>query len=86
MSDKSNMTIIGGTRGLGRWMAEHLKNDFNIAITSRDEISGKEIAEELNVDYNNDNIDAVKDEDIILFCVPIEFMVDTIKEVAPPCT
>lgn len=83
MSDKSNMTIIGGTRGLGRWMAEHLKNDFNIAITSRDEISGKEIAEELNVDYNNDNIDAVKDADIILFCVPIEFMVDTIKEVAP---
>ncbi len=83
MSGKSNMTIIGGTRGLGRWMAEHLKNDFNITITSRDAISGGQIAEELNVDYNNDNIDAVKDANIILFCVPIEFMADTIKEVAP---
>lgn len=83
MSDKSNMTIIGGTRGLGKWMAEHLKNDFNITITSRNPISGKEIAEELNVDYNNDNIDAVKDANIILFCVPIEFMTDTIKDVAP---
>ncbi len=83
MSDKSNLTIIGGTRGLGKWMAEHLKNDFNITITSRDAISGKEISKELNVDYNNDNIDAVKDADIILFCVPIEFMTDTIKEVAP---
>lgn len=83
MSNKSNMTIIGGTRGLGRWMAEHLRNDFNITITSRDAISGRKIAEELNVDYTNDNIDAVKDANIILFCVPIEFMADTIKEVAP---
>ena len=83
MVDKSNMTIIGGTRGLGKWMAEHLKNDFNITITSRNEPSGKEIAKELGVKYNNNNIDAVKDADIILFCVPIVFMVDTIKEVAP---
>ena len=83
MMNKSNMTIIGGTRGLGKWMAEHLKNDFNITITSRNETSGKEIAKELDVDYNNNNIDAIKDADIILFCVPIEFMVDTIKEVAP---
>lgn len=83
MINNSNMTIIGGTKGLGRWMAEHLKNDFNITITSRDAISGKEIAEEINVDYNNDNIDAVKDADIILFCVPIAFMAETIKEVAP---
>ena len=83
MSDKSNMTIIGGTRGLGRWMAEHLKNDFNITITSRDAISGRKIAEELNVAYKNDNIEAIKDADITLFCVPIEFMAATIKEVAP---
>lgn len=83
MSNKSNMTIIGGTRGLGKWIAEHLRNDFNITITSRDAISGEKIAEELNVNYNNDNIDSIKDADIILFCVPIAFMADTIKEVAP---
>ena len=83
MIEKSNMTIIGGTRGLGKWIAEYLKNDFNITITSRNETSGKEIAKELDVMYNSNNIDAVKDADIILFCVPIVFMVDTIKEVAP---
>lgn len=83
MIGKSNMTIIGGTRGLGKWMAEHLKNDFNITITSRNETSGKEIAKELDVAYNNNNINAIKDADIILFCVPIAFMTDTIKEVAP---
>ena len=83
MSEKSNMTIIGGTRGLGKWMAEHLKNDFKITITSRNEETGRKIAEKLDVDYNSNNINAVKDADIILFCVPIEFMADTIKEVAP---
>lgn len=82
-NDKSNMTIIGGTRGLGRWFAEHLKNDFNIRITSRDESSGKPVAEEIGVEYSNNNIEAIKDADIIVFSVPIEHMVETIKEVAP---
>lgn len=81
MEDKRNMTIIGGTRGLGRWMAEHLKENFT--ITSRDMESGKKVAEELNVKYNNNNIDAIQDAEIILFCVPIEFMNRTIEEVAP---
>ncbi len=83
MNDMDNMTIIGGTRGLGRWIAEHLNNDFNITITSRNESTGLEIAEELNVDYNNDNIEAIQNADIIIFSVPIEHMTQTIKEVAP---
>lgn len=82
-NDKSNMTIIGGTRGLGRWFAEHLKNDFNIRITSRDENTGKPVAEEIGVEYSNNNIEAIKDADIIVFSVPIEHMVETIREVAP---
>ena len=85
MADKEhkNMTIIGGTRGLGRWMAEHLKEDFNITITSRDEASGQEIAQEIGVGYNSNNIEAIKNAEIILFCVPIENMSKTIEEVAP---
>ncbi len=82
-NDKSNMTIIGGTRGLGKWLAEHLKNNFNIRITSRDASTGKPVAEEIGVEYSDDNIEAIKDADIIVFSVPIEYMVDTIKEVAP---
>ena len=83
MDDKDNMTVIGGTRGFGRWIAEHLSNDFNITITSRDRNSGQEIADELNVGYSDDNIGAIQDADIIIFSVPIEHMVETIKEVAP---
>ena len=82
-NEKRNMTIIGGTRGLGRWIAEHLKNDFNITITSRDKSSGQEVASQIGVKYNNNNIESIKDAHVILFCVPIEYMAKTIKEVAP---
>ena len=83
MIEKSNMAIIGGTRGLGRWIAEHLNNDFNITITSRNEATGLEVARELNVDYSNDNIKAIQNADIVIFSVPIEHTPETIKEVAP---
>lgn len=81
--DKKNMTIIGGTRGLGRWLAEHLNEEFNITITSRNESSGLEVAQELNVGYSSDNIEAIQNAQIIIFSVPIEHMVKTIEEVAP---
>ena len=83
MAEKSNMTIIGGTRGLGRWIAEHLNNDFNITITSRNKASGLEVARELNVNYSNNNIEAIQNADIVIFSVPIEYTAETIKEVAP---
>ena len=83
MTEKDNMTIIGGTRGLGRWIAEHLNNYFNITITSRNEATGLEVAQELNVKYSNDNIEAIQNADIVIFSVPIEHMTETIKEVAP---
>ncbi len=83
MIEKDNMTIIGATRGFGRWIAEHLNNNFNITITSPDEDSLREVAEELNVDYNTDNIEAVQNANIVIFCVPIEYMVETIRQVAP---
>lgn len=65
------MTIIGGTRGFGRWIAEHLNNDFNITITSPNKSSGLEVSQELNVNYTSDNINAIQHADIIIFSVPI---------------
>ena len=80
---KDNMTIIGATRGFGRWIAEHLNDKFNITITSPNKDSLKEVAQELNVNYNTNNVEAVQNANIVIFCVPIEYMVETIKEVAP---
>ncbi|OED30507.1 prephenate dehydrogenase [Methanosphaera sp. WGK6] len=79
-----NITIIGGTRGLGKWIAEKLKQDgFNITITSRNKISGSKVAKKIDVNYSDNNIESIKDADIIIFSVPIEYMIQTIKEVAP---
>ena len=78
------ITIIGGSKGLGKWIAQKLKiENFNITITSRDKTSGEKIAQEIGVNYSNNNIEAIQDAKVILFCVPIEVMVETIKKVAP---
>ncbi|WP_323735796.1 prephenate dehydrogenase [Methanosphaera sp. ISO3-F5] len=81
--NEKKMTIIGGTRGLGRWLAEHLKEKYDITITSRNKSTGTEIAQEIGVNYNCNNIEAIQDAKIIIFSVPIESMVKTIEEVAP---
>lgn len=82
--EKINATIIGASKGLGKWIANKLvKDGFNVTITSRDETSGKEIAKQLSASYDHDNINAVKDAQLIIFCVPIEHITETIKEVAP---
>lgn len=79
-----NVTIIGGTRGLGYWIATQLqKENFNVTITSRNKSSGKKAAEKINAKYNNDNIEAIENADLIIFAVPIEYMTETIKDVAP---
>ncbi|MCD7781764.1 MAG: prephenate dehydrogenase [Methanosphaera sp.] len=79
-----NITIIGGTRGLGLWFANQLKLDgFNITITSRNKTSGQKVAQKIDTNYSNDNITAIQNADIILFAVPIEAMEETIKNVAP---
>lgn len=82
--EKINITIIGGSRGLGNWIAQELKKDnYNVTITSRNKSSGEKIAQKMGVNYNNNNIDSIKNADVIIFSVPIEYMLDTIKEVAP---
>ena len=82
--EEINITIIGGTRGLGLWLAKELKIDgFNITITSRNKSSGEKIAQKIDVYYYNDNIKAIENADIVIFAVPIEFMEKTIEEVAP---
>ncbi len=79
-----NITIIGGTRGLGYWLADTLrKDDFNVTITSRNKSSGLKAAKKIDVNYSDDNIKALENADIVLFAVPIEVMEQTIRDVAP---
>lgn len=79
-----NVTVIGGTRGLGKWIAKELsKENFNVTITSRNKDGGEKVAKKINTMYSNDNIEAIENADLIIFSVPIDNMVETIRDVAP---
>lgn len=79
-----NITVIGASKGLGKWIAcKLIEDNYNVKITSRDREYGETVAREIGASYEQDNIKAVSDAEIIVFSVPIEHMVNTIKEVAP---
>lgn len=78
------IAIIGGTRGLGKWIAEFLKNQgYDITITSRDQTSGNLVAKKLGVKYSNNNKKTAQENNIVIVSVPIETTGPVIEEVAP---
>ncbi|HML06144.1 MAG TPA: prephenate dehydrogenase [Methanobacterium sp.] len=78
------IAVIGGTRGLGKWIAEFLKNrDFNVVVTGRDEITGKKVSKKLGVEYTSSNEEAVSSADIVILSVPINAVSYVIPEIGP---
>lgn len=78
------ITIIGGTRGLGKWIASFLKEKgCQVTITSRDELSGNSVSKKLGVEYSSDNQKAASESDVVIISVPIESTESVIKQVAP---
>ncbi len=78
------IAVIGGTRGLGRWIAGFLRSKgFNVVITGRDELTGKKVSERLGVEYTAHNIRAVSESDIIILSVPIDAVENVVPEIAP---
>jgi len=83
MSGK-NLTIIGGSGGMGRVFARYFKkHGFNIILYARNEEKLEQTANELNVNYDLSLKDSVKDADIVMVTVPITSTIDVIKKVAP---
>ncbi len=75
--------IIGGTKGLGKTLAWHLKEDnFEVTITGRDKNVGKKVSKEIGVNYSNDNIKVVQNSNIIIISVPIDITQKIIKELS----
>ena len=75
--------IIGGTRGLGRTIAWYMKDfDFDVTITGRDSIVGKQVSEELGIKYSDNNKKIVQDSDIVIISVPISSTEAVIEELS----
>lgn len=78
------IAVIGGTRGLGKWIARFLRNrDFNVIITGRDEITGEKVSKKLDVEYTSDNTKATSEADVIILSVPIDVIENVVIEIAP---
>ena len=78
------ITIIGGTRGLGNWIARFLKSKgFDVVITGRNKAEGENVSRKLGVTYLQDNVEAASHSDVTIVSVPIGVTTRIIKEVAP---
>lgn len=78
------IAVIGGTRGLGKWIASFLKKQgHEVIITSRDEITGKQVSKKIGVSYSSNNEKTAQESDIVIISVPIESTESVIKQIAP---
>ncbi len=78
------IAVIGGTRGLGKWIATFLsRKGLDIVVTGRNEITGESVSKKLGVEYIQDNIKAASNADIVIISVPIDATPDTIREIGP---
>ncbi len=78
------VAVIGGTRGLGKWIANFLKKrGCQVTITGRNSLMGDAIASKMGVSYTSNNIQAASKAEVVVLAVPIEATPQTIKEIAP---
>ncbi len=78
------IAVIGGTRGLGRWIATFLSGKgLNVVVTGRNRVTGESISKKLGVEYTPDNINAASSADIVVVSVPIDVTPVIIREIGP---
>ena len=78
------IAIIGGTRGLGKWIASFLSGKgFNVVVTGRNVAAGESVSKKIGVDYIQDNVKAASTADIVVIAVPIDITSRVIMEIAP---
>ena len=75
--------IIGGSDGLGKTLIYYFRDEFDVAISARDHIKGRKVAEEMNVDYVESNTQLAAMSDMLVVSVPINNTPSVIREVGP---
>ncbi len=78
------IAVIGGTRGLGKWIASFLSGKgFNVVITGRNIATGESVSKKMGADYTQDNLKAASTSDVVIIAIPIDITPKIIKEIAP---
>jgi len=79
-----NLTIIGGSGGMGKVFGEFFKRyGFKITLHARNLERLENVAHEFDVNYESSLEESVKDADIILVSIPITSTVSMIQKIAP---
>ena len=78
-----NIGIIGGSDGLGKTLIYYFRDEFEVYISARDHNKGRQVANDLNVNYIESNEGLANISDILVIAVPIQNTCDVIREVAP---
>lgn len=81
------IVIIWWSSGFGYWLAGYIWKKFQKEVDIKITWVNKEklslAAKKIGVTYSTDNIESVRDADIVVFSVPISYTNDIIKEVIP---
>ena len=79
-----NITIIGGSGGMGKVFGKYFKeHGFVVTLHARNEPKLKEVASELSVDFEHSLEKSVRSADIVMISIPISSTVEMIHRIGP---
>ena len=79
-----NLTIIGGSGGMGRVFSRYFKlHGFNVTINARNVKKLRKVAEDLGVNYELDLKKSVENADIVMISIPIHSTPNMIETITP---
>jgi len=79
-----NITIIGGSGGMGKVFGKYFQNHgFVVTFYARNEDKLKKAATELNVNYELSLEKSVKNADMVMISIPINSTSDMIRKIGP---
>ncbi len=78
------VSILWGTDGFGKWLAQYILSEFRehvvVTITGRNRDKWEKVAWELGASFTDDNISAVRNADVIIYSTPISLTQKIIEE------
>lgn len=78
------VAVIGGAGKMGRWFCNFFLNEgYEVIVSGRNKNKLNILAKQLNVKIVKNNVEAVKNADLILISVLFQNFEDVIKEIAP---
>lgn len=75
------VTVLGGTGRMGRWFSRYFLSMRHSVIVSDIKRNSRIIAKRDGIVFIKSNIEAVKDSDLVIICVPIDQIKKVIDEI-----